>query len=361
MRSTETFAIRKHVAPHALARAFVALPVAAVVLIVTLPLWIVWLALGSVATLARALHRRLEPRPVPWDQVIEFTPELGWQARPNLDTAARADRVFRFTTDEHGWRRTRDFDDSDVVVFGDSFAFGWGIEDRDHFANVEVRTATPGHPVRIKAVGMVGYSLVHELIVMRRVRERLAGKTVVWLVYVGNDILANLNPHVGPYRAPYVRQKGSGEWEIMSDLVTPEPWPWPNWPSDEQDYAELCCEGVRSRRAYDACGYLLGEAKEICDSVGARLVVALVPNLSDFDRDKLALVAPDPASFDPERARREISAICARLDVGFVSLRDSLERRHYKISDLHWNEAGNRRVAEVLTAVAQDLQPTHNP
>jgi len=361
MRSTETLTIRKHVAPHPVARAFVALPVAAVVLVVTLPLWILWLVLGGVAELARVVHHRLEPRPVPWDQVIEFTPELGWQARPNLDTAARADHVFRFTTDEHGWRRTRDFEDSDVVVFGDSFAFGWGIEDRDHFANVEVRTGRTRCPVRIKAVGMVGYSLVHELIVMRRVRERLAGKIVVCLVYVGNDILANLNPHVGPYRAPYVRQQVSGEWQIMSDLVTQEPWPWPNWPSDEQDYAELCCEGARSRRAYQACEHLLGEAKEICDGVGARLVVALVPNLSDFDRDTLASIAPDPASFDPERATREISAACARLDVGFVSFRDSLERRHYKTSDLHWNEAGNRRVAEVLSTVAQDLRPTSDP
>jgi hypothetical protein len=323
------------------------------VLVATSPLWLLWLLVRGVNRLVVAVHRKLEPRAVPWDEIVEFAPMLGWQARPGLDVAARADCVFHFSTDEEGWRRTRPLDDADVVVLGDSFAFGWGVEDRDHFANVRVRRAGERAP-RVKAVGMIGYSLVQELMVLERLEDRLDGKVVVWLVYVGNDLLANLNPHMGPYRAPYVRQEADGTFTTVVHHVTDAPWPWPVWPSDERDYAELCCGGARSQRAFRALRFLLEQGKQICDRAGARLVVVTVPNHSDYELEKLRQLAPDRTSFDPERVNREVAAACRDLDVGFVALKEHLQRSHYKSVDLHWTKAGHLRVAEVIAAVSSD-------
>jgi hypothetical protein len=195
-------------APRPVLRTLVATIVAVVAVVVLLPLLLVWLVFFAIARLVTAVHKLLEPRAVPWSEVIDYDAELGWRCRSDLQTGARADRVFRFTTDERGWRRTRPFAEADVVVFGDSFAFGWGVDDGDHFANVEVQSK---HAIRFKSVGTIAYNLVQELILMERVKEQLRDKVVVWFVYRGNDFTANLSPHVGPYRSPFVRRTETGD------------------------------------------------------------------------------------------------------------------------------------------------------
>src|SRR5262245_42184688 len=93
------------------------IPLAAPILAVGLPFW-------AVACLTRALVRLLEPRFVPWQQLIMFDPTIGWKPRANLNAYGIADDVFHLTTDAQGWRGQTSLAESEAVVFGDSFAFG---------------------------------------------------------------------------------------------------------------------------------------------------------------------------------------------------------------------------------------------
>jgi hypothetical protein len=332
-------------------RSIAAALAAIALLVVSLPLLVVWLPIVLVSRLVRAVHDRMEPDATPWNELIEFDPELGWRTAANLDTAARADSVFRFTTDRDGWRATREFSDCDIVVLGDSFAFGFGVDDDAHFANATLRgTRQPA----VKAVGAVAYNLVQEYLLLERHAEQLAGKTVVWLIYVANDISENVKPHLGKYRVPFLRALGDADdWAIVTSHLKAEPWPWYTGDAHEVNaHAQLCCDTRDARRAYSSTRYLLRRARDLCAQHDAALVVMGVPDPWDFDTAALRAYAPDPSSFDPDRPTRELTALCEGLDVRFVDLRQHLDRSHYKATDNHWNEAGHQRVAEVIGSIA---------
>ena len=42
--------------------------------------------------------------------------------------------------------------------------------------------------------------------------------------------------------------------------------------------AELCCPTSLSRRAYDACSYLIQQGQQLCSEAGAELVVMTIPD-----------------------------------------------------------------------------------
>ena len=328
-------------------RSTIAALVAVTLLVLSLPLLVVWLPILLVSRIVRAVHDRLEPGATPWNELIEFDRDLGWRTASNLDTAARADSVFRFTTDHEGWRATREFSDSDVIVLGDSFAFGFGVDDDAHFANVRLRG---GRQPAVKSVGVVAYNLVQEYLLLEQHAQRLAGKTVVWQIYVGNDISENLKPHLGKYRVPFLQATGDpDEWSVVTSHLKPEPWPWHTGDAHEMNaHAELCCDTRDAQRAYASTRYLLRRARDLCAEHDAELVVMGVPDRWDFDTAALRTYAPDPLSFDPDRPTKQLTSFCDDLGLEFVDLRQHLDRSHYKAADNHWNEAGHRRVAEVV-------------
>ena len=79
----------------------------------------------------------------------------------------------------------RGVDESDMLVFGDSYVFGHAIDDRQHFAHVNPR-------LRIKAIGVNGYNMVQTLLWMKKLAPKLQGKLVLWCVYLGNDLTDNM-------------------------------------------------------------------------------------------------------------------------------------------------------------------------
>ena len=345
----------------ALLRTLLALPATLVALAATVPvvaLALPFWAVSASVRLASALLRRVRPHAVPWQELVEFEPVIGWKPRAGLDAHATGDRSFHLTTDGEGWRGGGTLAEAEVVALGDSFAFGTGVDDRDFFASQPVG-------VRIKGVGANGYSMVHALLLLERLSDRLAGKLVVWMVYYGNDLLENLKPNLGSYRMPFVReaQEGLG-WEIVTHHVRPEPWPMPDERAYLKRLAELCCPGYLSRRAYAACEHLIARGHALCARSGVGLVVMGVPDPKQLDRVEIAWLAslvPDAEGFDPARPDRELQAICTRLGVRFVTLRDHLARSDYKDTDCHWNRHGHRRVADLLAELYRNTARPERP
>jgi hypothetical protein len=145
----------------------------------------------------RLWRRIIEPRFLNWGQLIEFDKAFGWKSRPRIDAYHLADDVFHFTTGDDGWRGRRRLDESEIVVFGDSFAWGYGIDDEHHFAQL-------AEPLRVKTIGTMGYNMAHSLMWMERLSADLFDRLIVWFIYYGNDLYDKLTPHMRQYRAPFV-------------------------------------------------------------------------------------------------------------------------------------------------------------
>ena len=243
--------------------------------------------------------------------------------------------MFRVTTGPDGWRGNINLAECDIVVLGDSFAFGYGVNDQAMFAGL-----IPN--VRVKSIGAPGYNLVQELLVLREYSSRLAGKLVVWFVFLGNDPWDNLYPYMQNHTTPFLRRVNiDGDWQIETSHISAKTRPYKGEEWHDQHIremlADICSDTYIAERAYSACEHLIREARSICDNHGARLCVFTVPDRTQLSVENLETLrecSSSPESFNPALPDLRISEIC---------------------------DTGHRRVAEILRKLRQkptdDLRP----
>jgi hypothetical protein len=241
--------------------------------------------------------------------------------------------------------------ESQQIVFGDSFAFGSGVDDKHLFANLV-------NGLSVKPVAIFGYDLVQEVLWMRQLLPALKGKQVVWFIYLANDIHDNLSPDLYGCRRPFVRQiRAAGGWEIVSSHVCDKPWSIDTRSRlgtsyDAAHLAELSSATWFAKRAFSACEFLIQQGKHACDAADASLVVMTIPDknqLTPYGRQWLKSLSSAPETFNADAPDERIEAICRKLGLDFVSGKSFLDPSCYKANDLHWNEVGHRKVAEMLT------------
>ena len=330
-----------------MARILIAAAATVPCVLLLLPVFVIAVPLLLFVTSVRAIGRRLEPRFVPWSELVEFDRSLGWKPRPNLDACylAEHDDVFRVVTDREGWPGRRSLDESALVVIGDSFAFGYGIDTGRCFAEVEAG-------LRIKAVGAPGYSMVQGVLLMEQLGHRLAGKLVAWFVYLENDLQDNLSPELRGYRAPFVRtDRVRGGWELVDEHLSSAKWTCSDL-DRRRLFPRLCVPGPLADRAYSACGYLIGRAAASCRGAGARLLVITIPHpvqLTGHGLRELAVLSGNPPLCDANLPDRRLAECCRRHGVAMVAGKDHLSARDFKRREgIHWNQRGHYRVAALL-------------
>ena len=332
-------------------RVLIAVAAAVPCFILLLPAFVVAAMLVAFATAVRRLASTLEPAFVPWNELMSYESGLGWKPRPGLDThyLADFDDVHHIVTDDEGWPGRRSIEDSDIVVIGDSFAFGYGIDTARSFAQVNPA-------VRVKAVGAPGYSMVHGVLLMERLGYRLRGKLVVWFVYLENDLQDNLAPEMRQYRAPFVRPATNGAWEIVDAHVCSAAWTCSDL-DRRRLFPHMCVPGPIADRAYAACDYLLGRAHAACHRFGAHLAVLTIPHptqLTPKGIQELARLSGSPELCDAMMPDRRLAECCRRIGVPIVAGARHLSRADYKRREgIHWNEQGHRRVAAIIRRIAE--------
>jgi hypothetical protein len=326
----------------------IAIALLAPIVMLALPFW-------GVSFLTRRMARLVQPTAVPWREIIAFDATIGWKPMTNIRThyLARGGDVCRVMTDSQGWRGKTTLAESQVVVFGDSFAFGYGVHENLSYAEINPQ-------LHIKAIAAPGYNMVQELLLMRQLSSHLRGKLVIWFICLENDLYDNLHPNKPNfYKTPFVRSLNGGkDWEIVTNHLTPDRWPVS---LVESPYlamlAKFCTPGFASQRAFAACDFLLREGIRICRQAEAQLAVITIPNKNQLNQRGLNLLMrqlQDGEGFDPDLPDREINAICRQHGIKFLAGKGYLDAGDYKANDTHWNEQGNRRVAALVERLYRD-------
>jgi hypothetical protein len=335
---------------------FLLLPLVLLVGVLAIPFWVV-------AGLTRVLARLLEPAHIPWNRVVEFDRAIGWRPRANLDTAyvtAEEPEVFSVVTDAEGWPGRGTIANSDVVVFGDSYAFGYGV-------NAGAAFWERADGLRIKAIGAPAYNIVQQVLLMRQLAPRLTGKSVVSFVFLGNDLLENLLPSHHHYRMPFVRENPvEPGWQIVTSHLGFRYWRYvPEAFRDSQVWMRMRADLYRSsplaRRAYGAHQHLIRQAADVCRDAGAFLTVMTIPDPAEVRPGELREIfrhSADPGSCDANFPETTNERMCAEEGVSFLAGRRLFESRHYKAIDPHWSEEGHRRIAEILQCLHRE-RPAH--
>ncbi len=330
-------------------------------ILLAIPIAIIWLLFWLVAFFTKRGSQLFERQVIPSDQLVEFAPTIGWKPKPNLNAyylTMVKDGVFHTITDSQGWPGLANISDSEVIVFGDSYAFGYGVDTGATFWRHNTG-------ISVKAIGAPGYNMVQEVLLMKQLSCQLKGKLVVWFIYFGNDLYDNLLPNNRHYRTPFVRKNKDSEWEVTTQHVSPLSWPNRSDPQYYEKLAEICCTTFLSERAYSACEFLISEAQKICLAADAKLTVMTIPDVIQLTANgyyKLSAFAPDLQSFDPDQPDKQIQAMASKLDVPVLSLKNHLTEKDYKERDPHWNERGHQRVANLICQVWREhLQKTKAP
>jgi hypothetical protein len=321
-----------------------------IALILSIPIIVLVLPFWIVSFLTHAIYRLIQPTISHWDEIIQFEPIIGWKPKNDLNVhyIARDKDICHVRTDSQGWPGTTSLSESTMVVFGDSFAFGYGVDFDTSYAEINPS-------LRIKPIGAPGYNMVQELLLMRQLSSQLRNRLVIWFICLENDLYDNLLPNKPNfYRTPFVRSpNGRDDWEVVTSHVSPTKWPCASTPRPYYPMlAKLCTQCSLSQRVFSACNFLVKEANVICQQAEAQLVVVTIPNknqLSQRGQKFLASYLGEINEFDADFPDQKIGEICRLWNIPFMPSKRVLEASDYKEYDTHWNEQGNKKIAKMLS------------
>lgn len=375
------------------------------------------MTLSTVVVLAalEIVLRLFGPPPPPPEENLrtytEYDAQLGWRGRPRARGPYTTSRFsIQVALNSGGWRDDEPVipgssgDLRQIALLGDSFAWGYGV-DRETTFGERLEASLTGW--RVQSYGVCGYGTDQELLVLRQSALAIRPRIVIVEFAVGNDIDNILAARA--YRLPkprFVLEDGrlslqgvpvprtedwqraarTGARDFMTAHVRLYAWVRPRWAALKPRLGrllrlareDLADGGVRIRlfareapervrQGWTLAEALLGAVRDEAASVGAPLVILVVPDRFQVEDDlweqAVQELGLDRSAYHRERPNRVLAEIGQRLGVVVVDPLAVLRARAssgaslFIPDDPHWNEEGHRLAAEELRRALEPLIP----
>ncbi len=327
------------------------------------------LCLGSMEVAIRTLSP-LQRYVGPFGSFFQFDPQLGWAGIPNLDARfCKVDFDVHVQHDANGYRmkqsRELPFGTPVVAFLGDSFTWGWGVEDGQVLTDV-VQTCA-GSTLDVKNFGVNAYGTLQESLLLKKLLSEGLKPSVVVVLFFQNDFSDTVGPDK---KRPSVDVKGSNiqilnspvHDDYMTDGFTRRVLDSSRlfqtiayvsnlWKEKRNALAlasTVYKDEAVSAEAEAGIEYSLGQLQKSCRDSGARLVVAYIPSIRDIQ-------AIQQTTWVETLLRVCNSNQIELLDLTPVFKEASIENptKLYFPNDQHWNAQGHQVAGEFINAYLQ--------
>lgn len=303
---------------------------------------------------------------------VRYDPLLGYANRPDL-TVEFSNREFRtrVRTNSEGYRDDEaSLRDPDVLLLGDSFGFGWGVEEAEGLEK-QLERLSGG---RVLNLSVSGYGTLQQVLQLERLAATrdLTGATAVFAFYPNDLDDYTVQPRGGD---PIVDLTLDGRGMASRGVEEYEEWLAGSRAKLNRGIFRVSYVADLTRQLARRIGREVASALErfgvgtesgpeleddhfvtfeatlarlrrLAEAESLRVVFAYVPTIRDLD-----------GSSDPELLAGVERAVRA---AGFeqVDLRDALAPEDYFPYDAHWRASGHRRAAAAIHAFLEGGGPS---
>lgn len=285
-----------------------------------------------------------------------FDPATDYRLRPHLDiTFATHEFATRITTGRQAIRGG-DVDGGDILILGDSFVFGHGVEqDQALPARLEAALSERlGRPVGIVNAGVPGFDTRRETLFLEAYGRAWPAEWVL-VGFVINDVASNSGQfRFAPTPTGWLRHLPLPAVGTMIEYLASDPMallfrlglPVPRTSFDHLAclHEAGCAEGWRASEDW------LRRLAAITDERGQHLVLVNIP-------------VREQVEGGPERASVLLEAMAVRLNIRFVDLARTpgLGAGHYFAQDGHWTARGHHDAAAYLAERLAEFMAAATP
>ena len=345
------------------------------------------------------LKPQLYRRPQVWqfDEVLgwEHIPgATGWLVKPEFEVEYRINGAGLRDWD---YGRKRLEKGMRLLVMGDSFAEGWGVQLAESVSKQlekKLQNIASQKKFEVLNFGVAGYGTDQEMLLFEQLGRSYQPNLVLVLFYV-NDLINNANRQgIGAERGykPYFRVGRDGGLQLRGVPVRKTPFwdraywdarPWherllrhmgqqwhlyaliskslaPEVPRVQRQKFYETLYGARSNRSHEQMWELTGKLLEAfhakVQGAGARMLLVYVPAIVQVEennwRSKSDLLGLT-GEFDLQKPNREIARLAAAYGIplldlyeGFKNLSKTGEPYYYRES--HWNPHGHALAASLI-------------
>jgi len=291
----------------------------------------------------------------------KFDPELGFVSKPNLDVRFENPPFdVRVRTNSLGFRDDEEsIESSEYLFLGDSFLFGWGVEENEgvvvQFEKIAEATALN--------MGQSGYGNLQQIRLLERFlpRIRRENQKILALVY-DNDPADNRQPMYSAFPtvrmasgevvlAPPVEEmwiasresqrssllKSISKISVIADFLVNRLFPVePHFLVDSDPRVASHLEGFgKSVTEEEGFRYCMGRFREIADSQGMEFHVVYLPPIHYYQEEG-------------EIRYPMIDRVLVDLGIPHLDLTPYLEEEDFYPIDGHWKPIGHRKAAEAI-------------